>query len=135
MKYIKRINESDNFVNKHEKIDFIKDCFSEIGDSDQINFSYSMNVLRNQNIPLSRGACDLMLGINPTINRTDGNPFSGTERITLQKIIEKNKILMELYLDIDVALRRTKDRYNIDYDVLTNAIGAIYIAFYFSNLK
>jgi hypothetical protein len=129
MRYIKRINESNDDI-----ISFIKFCFSEFEDNKFIEIDYKTLVIRNANISLSKNVSDLMIGIVPiNNNKTSGNPYIGTGKTSIDDILTKNKMLNELFLDIDVALKRIKDKYNLEYDILTNAVGGIYIAFYLNN--
>jgi hypothetical protein len=128
MKYLKRLNESND-----EIIDFIKFCFSEFEDNGSIEIDYKTLILRSANLPLSKNVCDFIIGIVTSLDKPAANPYVGTIKTSIDDIISRNKMINELYLDIDVALKRVKQKYKLEYDILTNPIGTIYIAFYLNN--
>jgi hypothetical protein len=116
MKYLKSINES----NTSDIIDYIKLCFVDILEDDHFNSDYTIHSSGNI----------LRIGIEMIIPTVKGNPYIGQYDTSIDYLLYNNKLIEELLLDIDTAVKRFKDQYNhIQVDISSNRIGTIYISF------
>lgn len=122
MKYLKSINESNTL----NIIEHIKFCFADILDDD--NFNSDLTIQRRIRIPLSSGNI-LRIGIEMKTPQVSGNAYIGVYKTSIDDLLVRNKLIEELLLDIDIAIKRVNDRHNLDIDVSSNRIGTIYINF------
>lgn len=115
MKYLKSINESNTL----NIIEHIKFCFADILDDD--NFNSDSTIHSSGNI--------LRIGIEMKTPQVSGNAYIGQYKTSIDDLLLRNKLIEELLLDIDIAIKRVNDRHNLDIDVSSNRIGTIYISF------
>ena len=116
MKYLKSINESKT----SDIIDYIKFCFSDIIDDDNFNSDYTIHSSGNI----------LRIGIEMITPPVSGNSYIGQYETSIDDLLSNNKLIEELLLDIDTAIKRFKDQYNhIQVDISSNMIKTIYIKF------
>lgn len=116
MKYLKSINES----NTSEMIKHIKFCFADILDDD--NFNSDWTIHSSGNI--------VRIRIEMKKPQVSGNPYIGQYKTSIDDLLSNNKLIEELLLDIDTAIKRFKDQYaDIDVSIDSNRIGTIYISF------
>jgi hypothetical protein len=116
MKYIKSINESKT----SDIIDYIKFCFSDIIEDDNFNSDYTIHSSGNI----------LRIGIEMITPLVSGNSYIGQYETSIDDLLSNNKLIEELLLDIDSAIKRFKDEYNhIQVDISSNRIKTIYISF------
>ena len=114
MKYLKSINES----NTSNIIEHIKFCFVDILDDD--NFNSDWTIHSSGNI--------LRIGIEMKTPQVSGN--IDVYKTSIDDLLVRNKLIEELLLDIDIAIKRFKDQYsNINVSIDSNRIGTIYISF------
>jgi hypothetical protein len=123
MKYLKSINESKT----SDIIDYIKFCFVDILEDEKfINFINITPLIHNSG-NIFRISIEM---ITPPVS---GNSYIGQYETSIDDLLSNNKLIEELLLDIDTAIKRFKDQYNnIKVDISSNRIGTIYINF---NLK
>lgn len=115
MKYLKSINES----NTSNIIEYIKFCFADILDDD--NFNSDSTIHSSGNI--------FRIGIEMKTPQVSGNAYIGQYKTNIDDLLVRNKLIEELLLDVDIAIKRVNDSYNLDIDVSSNRIGTIYISF------
>lgn len=115
MKYLKHINES----NTSNIIEYIKLCFADILDDDNFNSDWTIHSSGN-----------ILIGIEMKTPQISGNAYIGVYRTSIDDLLVRNKLIEELLLDIDIAIKRFKDQYSdIDVSIDSNRVGTIYIKF------
>lgn len=115
MKHLKRINEEFDQNIK----EYIETCFLEI--SDDPNIDYESNIHGSGKYFKIKAAL-----VKPDIT---GNPYVGTYDTTIERLLNQSNILTDLYTDIDIALKRVKDEYNIFYTLKSDVRGSVHINF------
>lgn len=115
MKHLKRINEEFEPSIK----EYIDTCFLDIYDNSSITYE--------SNIHGSGKYLKVKTGlVKPDIS---GNPYVGTYDTTIERLLEQSNILNDLYTDIDIALKRIKDKYNLFYTLKSDIRGDVHINF------
>lgn len=119
MKYLKSINES----NTSEMIKHIKFCFADILDDDNLLMNLPF-------ITIHSSGNIVRIRIEMKKPQVSGNPYIGQYKTSIDDLLSNNKLIEELLLDIDTAIKRFKDQYtDIDVSIDSNRIGTIYISF------
>lgn len=129
MKYLRKIFES----NEDDKR-YIEECFLDISE----NPNFEVDDLLEIEIDESRGRISRMfikknsethcykihieLGQDLSLQPI-GNPYIGKVYTSLTFLKMKNEKLSELYEDIDIAIKRIKDRFDYKCDVRIQANG------------
>lgn len=106
MKHLKKI-----FENNEETKRYIEECFLdisensnfEVDDLTEVTFRDSNKVYLKLHIELGKN-----LSIPQPIN---SNLYIGMSEVDLEFLRNKNKVMLELFDDIEVAIERIKDRF------------------------
>lgn len=116
MKHLKKI-----FENNEDDKKFIEECFFDISENSnfevddliEVGFRDSNKVYLKLHIELGKN-----LSIPQPIN---SNLYVGMSEIDLEFLRNKNKTMLELFDDIEVAIERIKDRFqNVEIKVEAN---------------
>ena len=116
MKHLKKI-----FENNEETKRYIEECFLDISENSNfevddlsgVDFSDSNKFYLKLHIELGKN-----LSIPQPIN---SNLYIGMSEVDLEFLRNKNKVMLELFDDIEVAIERIKDRFqNAEIKVETN---------------
>jgi hypothetical protein len=119
MKYLLKFESKGGTV---DLIEYIKYCFMDILESDVFNVE---SVIHS-----SGGVFQIKIEIPH--KHTGGNPFIGTYDTDLDELKRNNKLLSELYQDIETGLKRLYNEYpRMENVISTNKVGTIYLKFYY----
>jgi hypothetical protein len=119
MKYLYKFNESNN---KHNEI---KDIFVEIFHETDFKVNYETSL----------GTLNIVVEMPVFANQfwfldgeTSGNPYIGKTETTIENLLNTNDKLKELYLDIDMSIKRMVEYFTkAKYKIFNNKIGTIHI--------
>lgn len=125
MKHLRRIFESTEDDKR-----YIEDCFLDISENPdfevddlvEIEIDQSRGLFIKENSDIHCYKIHIELGQDLSLQPI-GNPYIGKVYTSLVFLKMKNEKLSELYEDIDIAIKRIKDRFDYKCDVRIQANG------------
>lgn len=118
MKYLK-LFESDR-----SKEEYIQQCFLDVSENPnfEVDDLIKVELTEKPKVPMSVYKIHIELGKSITLPQPiSSNLYIGMVQTNLEFLNKKNEILSELYQDIDIALKRVKDKFPIsDYQIYAN---------------
>jgi hypothetical protein len=124
MKHLRRIFES---IEDDKR--YIQDCFLDISENPnfevddlvEIEIEESRGVFIKKNSDIHCYKIHIELGQDLSLHPVGGNPYIGKVYTSLAFLRMKNEKLSELYEDIDIAIKRIKDKFDYKCDVRIQA--------------
>lgn len=120
MNHLKSYNESFSDIN--DKISFIKECFIDFIDDEKFDVEIEHSV-KGESLAIAINIPHLPFEINKKLTGTNLKEFKGS----IEDFLSFSKSLYDVYLDIEVSLKRILDKYpDINYEIIKAPYDQLY---------
>lgn len=110
MNHLKSYNESFDDIN--DKISFIKECFIDFIDDEKFDVEIEHN---GESLAIAINIPHLPFEVNKKLTGENLKEFKGS----IEDFLSFSKSLYDLYLDIEVSIKRILDKYpDINYEII-----------------